>query len=67
MRLIRLSPLFLFAAFACSANQGATETDVWEPFAGALADTQNRNPDLRDHWPNLSDLRCTAAELRDVQ
>ena len=43
MRLIRLSPLFLFAAFACSANQGATETDVWEPFAGALADTQNRN------------------------
>ena len=43
MRLIRLSPLLLLAALGCSSNQGATKTDVWEPFAGALPDTQRRN------------------------
>jgi len=43
MRLIYLSPLILMAAFGCSSDQEATTTDAWEPFAGALADTQRRN------------------------
>ena len=44
MKLIRLSPLLLWAALGCSeADQGATTAEVWEPFAGALADTQRRN------------------------
>ena len=44
MRLIRLSPLLLWAALGCSgADQGATTAEAWEPFAGALADTQRRN------------------------
>ena len=43
MRLIYLSPLILMAAFGCSSNQWITKTDVWEPFAGALADTQRLN------------------------
>jgi hypothetical protein len=44
MKLTRLSPLLLLAAFGCSgADQGATTAEVWEPFAGALADTQSRN------------------------
>lgn len=43
MRLIYLSPLLLLAALGCTSDQGETTTDVWEPFAGALADTQRRN------------------------
>jgi predicted alpha/beta superfamily hydrolase len=43
MRSIYLSPLLLLAALGCSSDQGATTTNVWEPFAGALADTQRRN------------------------
>jgi predicted alpha/beta superfamily hydrolase len=40
----RLSPLLLLAALGCSgADQGATTAEAWEPFAGALADTQSRN------------------------
>ena len=33
----------MLAALGCSSDQGETTTDVWEPFAGALADTQRRN------------------------
>ncbi len=43
MRLIRISALLLLAALGCSSNQGATKTEAWEPFAGALAYTQSRN------------------------
>ena len=43
MRLIHLSPLLLLAALGCSSDQEATITDVWKPFAGALANTQSRN------------------------
>ena len=43
MRLIHLSPLLLLAALGCSSDQGETTTDVWEPFAGALANTQHHN------------------------
>jgi predicted alpha/beta superfamily hydrolase len=43
MRLIHLTPLLLLAAFGCSSEKEAVTTDVWEPFAGALAYTQRRN------------------------
>lgn len=43
MRLIYHSALLILAALGCSSDQGVTATDVWEPFAGALADTQRRN------------------------
>ena len=43
MKLIYLSPLLMLAALGCSSDQEATTTDVWEPFSGVLANTQNRN------------------------
>jgi len=43
MRFIHLTPLLLLAAHGCSSDQGGTTTDVWEPFAGALPNTQHRN------------------------
>jgi len=43
MRMIHLTPLLLLAVLGCSSEKEAATTDVWEPFAGALADTQRRN------------------------
>jgi predicted alpha/beta superfamily hydrolase len=43
MRLIHLTPLLLLAAFGCSSEKEAATTELWEPFAGALVDTQRRD------------------------
>jgi len=43
MRLTRLTPLLLLTAIGCSSEKEAATTELWEPFAGALADTQRRS------------------------
>ena len=40
---MRFSPLLLLAMAACSTDERVAETDGWNPFPGALADTESRD------------------------
>jgi hypothetical protein len=43
MKAMRFSPLLLLAMAACSTDERVAETDGWNPFPGALADTESRD------------------------